>query len=72
MRRRRKYEWNVEVVPPDTSAVQSGAVWGVVVRIGEDTIPLEMQSTEADANALRVHATISVGDLIDAAVRAER
>lgn len=64
MSRKRKFDWSVEHDSANRLAL--------TLKIGDDAIPLAAQDDLADAHALRVQASILIGDLIDAAIRADR
>lgn len=64
MSRRRKFDWSIEH--------DSANCLALTLKIGNDAIPLATQDDLADAQALRVQASILIGDLIDAAIRADR
>ena len=58
MSRKRKFDWSVEHDSANRLAL--------TLKIGDDAIPLAAQDDLADAHALRVQASILIGDLIDA------
>lgn len=64
MSRKRKFDWSIEHDSADGRAL--------TLKIGNDAILLAPQDDLADAHALRVQASILIGDLIDAAIRADR